>query len=349
MKLLVWLAVFSSLLALASAWEKLDHEIFELYDDVKKHEVTTDWYELLGVQPRTSLTDLNKAYRQLSKKYHPDKLRRLPTAKGEAEQKKFQRITLVVNILRDKESRKRYNFFRKNGVPVWRGTGYLYRRWRPGFGTVLVGLLLFVSGMQYLSQHLSYWRAQQRIQIIEKEQQKRGGRLNVRSGEPSQQQMNRRMRRQQKANGGRGNSNAGGSSSDSGFEAEDQMLSSAQFNTVGVINPYRVEPASIKRVMVASLPLWVVNKVLVAIGVRQESKEEEEEHVGDHNVPEGGDNDGSSAAAAEIVRQAMESAAGGGDPVTKSTSAAADPEVVAKRAAKKAAKVEARRRRQPKV
>ncbi len=27
-----------------------------------------------------------------------------------------------------------YDFFYKNGVPVWRGTGYYYSRFRPGLG-----------------------------------------------------------------------------------------------------------------------------------------------------------------------------------------------------------------------
>lgn len=29
---------------------------------------------------------------------------------------------------------KRYDFFYKNGVPKWRGTGYYYSRFRPGLG-----------------------------------------------------------------------------------------------------------------------------------------------------------------------------------------------------------------------
>ena len=30
--------------------------------------------------------------------------------------------------------RHRYDFFYKNGVPKWRGTGYYYSRFRPGLG-----------------------------------------------------------------------------------------------------------------------------------------------------------------------------------------------------------------------
>ena len=37
----------------------------------------------------------------------------------------------------------RYDFFYKNGVPKWRGTGYYYSRFRPGLGV----RVLFCFGM----------------------------------------------------------------------------------------------------------------------------------------------------------------------------------------------------------
>ncbi|KAJ1805869.1 hypothetical protein LPJ56_005259, partial [Coemansia sp. RSA 2599] len=176
--------VLALLAALASlsvvlAWDKLDHEIFELYDDVKKNEATADWYELLSLGPKATVNEINKAYRQLSRKYHPDKLQTLSSEASQQQKRRFQRLSLVVNILRDPESRKKYNFFRKNGVPAWRGTGYLYNRWRPGFGTVVVGLLAFSASMQYLFQYLSYWRARQRIVEMEMEAKRNGGQLKL--------------------------------------------------------------------------------------------------------------------------------------------------------------------------
>ncbi|KAJ2828844.1 hypothetical protein GGI24_002288 [Coemansia furcata] len=324
--------VLSLFLALVAAWEKLDHEIFELYDDIKRNEVTTDWYELLGVEAKSSVKEINQAYRQLSKKYHPDKLGKMPGKKSESEKKRFQRITLAVNILRDAEMRKRYNFFRKNGVPVWRGTGYLYRRWRPGFGTVVAGLLVFASGMQYLFHSLSFWRARQRILEIEEEERANGGKLSVKRGDQSVQQNNRRVRRQQK---GAVAPPAAGNSEDSGFEGED--LAARQINTVGVINPYSVRPASIHRVVIVSLPVWIANKAMVALGLRAAPVEAKDDGEVDGDLSD--DN------AQEIVRQAVEDAANPPEPSAKLV----DPEAAAKKAAKKAAKAEARRRRTPLV
>ncbi|KAJ1666757.1 hypothetical protein IW140_002348 [Coemansia sp. RSA 1813] len=331
------LVLLSFFVGLAAAWEKLDHEIFELYDDIKKHEATDDWYELLGVKPKSSIEEINRSYRQLSKKYHPDKLSRMQASASEAEKKRFQRIGLVVNILRNSESRKRYNFFRKNGVPVWRGTGYLYRRWRPGFGTVVTGLALFASGMQYLFHYLSYWRAQERIRVIEEEQAKAGGKIKYRRATQTQQQTNRRVRRQQKKNVA-GNGNNGRTSptntdyEDSGFEGEE--IESSQINMVGVINPYTVQPASIKRVFVVSLPL----AVLSAVGIVKKP-----EPI-DDSLADADDDD--LDASESNHRQAVDDAIKN---IENDTSFSADYETKSKKAAKKAAKSQARRRRQPVV
>ena len=58
------------------------------------------------------------------------------------------RFTLVGNILRG-ESRGRYDHFLRNGFPKYRGTGYFYERYRPGTGTVLIGLFIMFGGVAH--------------------------------------------------------------------------------------------------------------------------------------------------------------------------------------------------------
>lgn len=60
----------------------------------------------------------------------------------------------------------RYDHFLKNGFPRWRGTGYYYARFRPGLGTVVLGLFIFVGGLG----HYTYlWlSARQQKKFIEK-------------------------------------------------------------------------------------------------------------------------------------------------------------------------------------
>ena len=122
-------------------------------------------------------------------------------------QERFARLGVVATILRSEEGRERsvsreitwgllrglmkvtcclecrYDFFHKNGVPRWRGTGYYYSRFRPGLGvcrqlffyasiltwaaqTVLVFLTLLSTGLHYLIQHMNYKRDLARVDHI---------------------------------------------------------------------------------------------------------------------------------------------------------------------------------------
>ncbi|PVU92326.1 hypothetical protein BB561_003901 [Smittium simulii] len=219
-----------SLIQTIKAWEKLDFEIFELWDSIKKKDQTTNWYELLGVKDSASLDEINRAFRNLGRKYHPDKLKGSATTNKEATDK-FARLGLVANILRDSYKRKRYNFFKKNGVPIWRGTGYLYSRWRPGAGTVIVGILIVSSLFQYLFATLSYWRAQQRIEELE------------RDSKPEKDSNSNRNR--------------------GGFDEPEDME-----YIPGSINPYLVEPASFHNLLLVKIVSFFIYKAKVLMGVQ---------------------------------------------------------------------------------
>jgi len=72
---------------------------------------------------------------------------------------RYQRLTVVANILKGK-GRARYDHFLNNGFRVWRGTGYYYSRFRPGLGTVLLGLFLAGGGAAYYGALLLSWKRQ---------------------------------------------------------------------------------------------------------------------------------------------------------------------------------------------
>lgn len=68
-----------------------------------------NFYQILGVNENASKEEINKAYRVLSMKYHPDK------NKGDLEcVKKFQKINEARETLGDDEKRKEYDFMRKS-------------------------------------------------------------------------------------------------------------------------------------------------------------------------------------------------------------------------------------------
>jgi molecular chaperone DnaJ len=74
-----------------------------------------DPYKILGVSDDSDLETINKAYRDLAKKFHPDLFTHLPdkAAKKEIEQI-FSKITGAFNKLKEPNARKRYDFEKRS-------------------------------------------------------------------------------------------------------------------------------------------------------------------------------------------------------------------------------------------
>ena len=148
--------------------------------------------DFVGVKPSASQDEINKAYRKKGKILHPDKVKQSviaskakPTTKvkpGQAKKKpgvhvskgptdreirnaikeasdRFARLGLIAGILRG-PGRERYDHFLQNGFPKWRGTGYYYARFRPGLGSVLIGLFVFAGGLAHYGALILGWKRQ---------------------------------------------------------------------------------------------------------------------------------------------------------------------------------------------
>jgi curved DNA-binding protein len=68
-----------------------------------------DYYDILGVKPDASETEIKAAYRKLARKYHPDK------NKEAGAEEKFKGINEANEVLRDKEKRAAYDQLRAGG------------------------------------------------------------------------------------------------------------------------------------------------------------------------------------------------------------------------------------------
>lgn len=73
--------------------------------------ITDDFYKALGVGEDASESDIKKAYRKLSRKYHPD----LNPGDAAAE-KKFKEISEAYDVLSDKKQREEYDQIRRYGA-----------------------------------------------------------------------------------------------------------------------------------------------------------------------------------------------------------------------------------------
>ena len=190
--------VWSTLVALAACWTSADHEIFRLHDEIEANEgPETTFYDFLGVKPSASQEEIAKAHRKKARLIHPDKAkqsfiasRAQKNSKSKASDKKKKpgvhvakapseseieahvkkagersaRLGIVTEILKG-PGRERYDFFLENGFPKWRGTGYYYARFRPGLGTVLIGLFVLAGGgAHYIALYVSWKRQREFVE-----------------------------------------------------------------------------------------------------------------------------------------------------------------------------------------
>nr|XP_006824392.1 PREDICTED: uncharacterized protein LOC102801032 [Saccoglossus kowalevskii] len=79
-------------------------------------------YDVLGVTREATKGEISKSYRQLARKYHPDKY------KGPDADTKFQTIATAYEILRDEDQRKDYDYMLDNPEETYRHYYRYYRR-----------------------------------------------------------------------------------------------------------------------------------------------------------------------------------------------------------------------------
>lgn len=78
----------------------------------------SDYYDVLGVDKGASETDINKAYRKLAKKYHPD-LNHEPGA-----EEKYKEVNEAYEVLHDDQKRAQYDQYGQAGVNGQAGGGF---------------------------------------------------------------------------------------------------------------------------------------------------------------------------------------------------------------------------------
>ncbi|KAF0484142.1 DnaJ-domain-containing protein [Gigaspora margarita] len=157
----IFILFILTILPIAQAWDSLDHEIFDLVDQLTGLEgEDTTFYSILEVEPTATEKEISRAYRKLSLLHHPDK------NPDEHSRQLFTLLGSITTILRNSETRDRYNFFLRNGVPKWRGTGWYYNRYRPGLTGVIVGLLILSSFLHYIVMWVNFYQEKKRVKYF---------------------------------------------------------------------------------------------------------------------------------------------------------------------------------------
>lgn len=86
----------------------------------------TNLYEVLGVSKTATQDEIKKAYRKLSRKYHPDANPDHSTKEAKAAEAKFKEVQNAFDVLSDPEKRKQYDTFGRTmpgGGPFPGGAG----------------------------------------------------------------------------------------------------------------------------------------------------------------------------------------------------------------------------------
>ncbi|CAM8985970.1 unnamed protein product [Rhodiola kirilowii] len=115
-----------------------------------------DCYDLLGVTQSANSSELKKAYYKLSLQFHPDK-------NPDPESKKqFVKIANAYEILKDEATREQYDYAIAHPEEVFYNTARYYQAYyghKTDPRAVIFGLLLVLSGFQYLNQWTRYTQA----------------------------------------------------------------------------------------------------------------------------------------------------------------------------------------------
>lgn len=97
----------------------------------------TELYEVLGVSKTASQDEIKKAYRKLSRKYHPDSNPDRSPAEAKTAEAKFKEVQNAFDVLSDPDKRKQYDTFGRTmpgGSPFPGGAGGPQFNWGGGGG-----------------------------------------------------------------------------------------------------------------------------------------------------------------------------------------------------------------------
>ncbi|RCK59179.1 ER-localized J domain-containing protein 5 [Candida viswanathii] len=156
-------------LVTAAQWSKEDYEIFSLNDKIQQDlGKATTFYTWLNLEkgPKSTQQEITKAYRKLSRTLHPDKFASASKSHKKKANERFQRLSLVGNILRDKSLKRRYDYFYTKGFPKWKGTGYYYSKFRPSVIFTLVILYVLVGVFHFFALKINRKQAYKRIEDL---------------------------------------------------------------------------------------------------------------------------------------------------------------------------------------
>ncbi|KAI9022299.1 hypothetical protein CLU79DRAFT_752089 [Phycomyces nitens] len=162
--LVIGIVVFLLLSRLPS-WTKVDHDIINVLDDIKRiNGKPVDLYTWLDIPPTASPFELNAILRRRTVEWHPSTN---PQYVSE-----FACLEKAAPLLRNPASRERVDYFRVHDVPSWRGFSYHLKQCRSNFWAMSALMILITGIMEYISVYLAYLQEAHQLDQFIKSSQK---------------------------------------------------------------------------------------------------------------------------------------------------------------------------------
>ncbi|RVE65469.1 hypothetical protein OJAV_G00116720 [Oryzias javanicus] len=116
-------------------------------------------YDVLGVTREASKAEIARAYRQLARRYHPDRYKPEEPGTEESAHKKFLLIATAYETLKDEDSRRDYDYMLDHPEEYYQHYYAYYRRRltpKVDVRVVILVTICAISIFQYYSWHSSY-------------------------------------------------------------------------------------------------------------------------------------------------------------------------------------------------
>ncbi|CCH42121.1 Chaperone protein [Wickerhamomyces ciferrii] len=148
------------------AWSVEDQEIFKIHHELQKDYPGTNFYEFFQLKqgPKSNWKEINRQFKKLSVKFHPDKVKGGSKTKKLA-LKNYERLSVIANILKG-SGKERYDFFLKQGFPKYKNNQFLYERFKPGMIFTGVFLYLIIGIGHYVILKISTNQQKQRVETL---------------------------------------------------------------------------------------------------------------------------------------------------------------------------------------
>jgi hypothetical protein len=149
------------------AWTAEDRELFQLQSDLAKlygSEATFYTFFELPNGEKSTFKEINKQFKKLSKKYHPDKSRDVSKKRAT---KRYEKLNLIANILKS-DKKKRYDYFLQHGFPKYSSSSanWIYSKFKPGLVFTMIFLVVLATIVHFIALKIQRSQDRKRIETL---------------------------------------------------------------------------------------------------------------------------------------------------------------------------------------